>query len=226
MRPILFSIGRLNFYSYGFFTALGFCLAGFVVTALARKKRLITKKRQYFLVDALLFSLVVAIVAARLSYIVLYNLILHLEPLASGSLLSGGFIFYVGLIAGLIGFSYWIKREEESSLPWLDVAIVGILIGLGFNEIGGYLNDGLVVHLAGIVGSWTLAGLMYLRLITEKRAGQTFWPGLFLLFLLIFFLGFWRTEKVLLVGLNLSQWASLVGMLSLGYLASRALKPS
>lgn len=223
MRPILFSVGRLNFYSYGFFTALGFIAAGMTVSYLAKKKRLITKKRQYFLIDALLIALVVGIIAARAGYILLYNLILQLEPI--GNLISGGFIFYIGLAAGLITFARWIRQESDNVQAWLDTIIVGLMVGIGFSEIGGYLNDGLVVHLAGLVGSWALAGLLYIRFATERRAGQTFWPGLFLMFLLFFFLGFWRIEKVLWYGLNLTQWASLLAMISLGYRAVRSLKP-
>lgn len=223
MRPILFGVWGLNFYAYGFFTALGLLAAGFVINYLARKKRLITKKRQYFLIDGLLLSLLAGIMAARIGYIVLYNFILDLESLATGNLISGGFIFYVGLLVGLIVFRFWVKREEANSLPWFDVLMVGLMVAMGFSEIGGYLNDGLVVHLAGMVGSFALAGLFYVRLATERRAGQTFWPGLFLMFLLFFFLGFWKTEKILLVGLNLTQWASLAAMLSLSYLAGRSL---
>lgn len=228
MRPILFSLGRLNFYSYGFFTALGFILGGVVVDYLARKKKLITKKqREYLLIDGLLFALIVAIVSARVGYILFYSFILRTESIAEASqLLSGGFIFYVGLAAGLAAFAWWIKRKEAAILPWLDVLIVGILVGNGFSEIGGYLNDNSIVHMAGWVGNWAVAGMSYAILVTEKRRGQTFWSGLFLLFLLNFFLGFWRVEEIIWFGLTLGQWASFVGLVGLSFLAFRSLQES
>lgn len=226
MRPILFSLGRLNFYSYGFFTALGFIIGGIAIDYLAKKKKLITKRqREFFVIDALLFALIVGIIAARLGYIVLYNLIFRLEPFAFDQLIGGGFVFYVGLAASLVALRWWLREEEKPLLAWYDVIIVGVLLGNGLSEVGGYLNDGAVVHIAGSIGNLCLAGLMYALLMTEKkRPGLTFWTGLFSLFLLIFFLGFWRDEKLIWFGLTFGQWASLAGLAGTGTLATRYLK--
>ena len=226
MRPILFSLGRLNFYSYGFFTALGFIVGGIVIDYLAKKKKLINKKqREYFLIDALLFALVIGILSARLGYIVLYSFIFRLESLAlATNLIGGGFVFYIGLAAGLASFSWWIKRQEEPTMPWFDVLMPGILVGIGLSEVGGYLHDGSIVHLASMIGHGALVGISYAILVTERKAGQTFWVALFLLFLLHFFLGFWQLEKLLWYGLNFGQWINLIGIVTISSLAYRKQK--
>lgn len=217
MRPILFSLGSLNFYSYGFFTALGIILAGMLVDYLARKKKLLTSRhREYFLIDALLFSLIAGIIGARLTYIIIYNLIFRLESAVSFNLLTGGFVFYGGLAAGLIAFIWWMRRQDKPILGWLDMVIVGISFGLAASEIGGYLNDGQIAHIGGFLGTSIITGMGYNYVITEKKAtGRTFFYGLFLIFLLYFFLGFWSPEKVEWLGLTLGQWGSLIGLLSI-----------
>lgn len=219
MRPILFSLGRLNFYSYGFFTALGFIAGGAVIDFLAKKKKLITgKHREYFLIDGLLFSLIVAIIASRIGYLLLYSLVFPVEPFDfAHSLLAGGFVFYIGLIAGLATLAWWLRKNKTPILPWFDITIVGIFTGLTISEIGGYLNDGQIVHLASLLGNSILAGFTYQLVLAEKKVGQTFFTGLFLLLLLFFFLGFWQIERVQWLGLTLTQWASLVGMGAMGF---------
>jgi hypothetical protein len=223
MRPILFSVGSLNFYSYGFFTAVGFIAAGTIVDYLARRKRLLTKKhREYFFLDGILLTLVIALIAARVGYIVLYSLILKTETLAlANHLLGGGFIFYAGLLAGLAAFYWWIKRHNEPAMPWFDILSIAVLVGFGFNEIGGYGNDNSVVHLVGLIGSFALAALTYAVYITERKAGLSFRIGFLSLFVLNFFLGFWRNEEILIVGLSLTQWASLIGVIGVSFVKNK-----
>ncbi len=226
MRPILFSLGSLNFYSYGFFTALGFILAGAVADYLARKKRLLTSKhREYFLIDTLLFSLVCGLVAARLAYIVLYNLIFRTEPLSlTTRLFGGGFVFYVGIAVGLAAYYWWLKREQVEVMPWLDVAIVGIVAGYTLSQIGGYLNDASYHHLVGLLGGSILTAVSYQICTTERAPGRCFFVTLLLLAILQFFLGFWQQEVVSFIGLGLGQYVSLAAIITLSTIAFRPIK--
>lgn len=218
MRPILFSFGRLTFYSYGFFTALGIIVGGFILDYLARKKRLVTKKqREYFLMDGLLLAAVSGIFAARLTYIVLYSFIFRTETLdLSGHLLNGGFVFYGGLIAALGAYSWWLKRTDEALMPWFDIIIIAILSGISINEFGGFLNDSMFYHIASSIAYLVMAGLTYIILVTEKRPGLSFRSGLFLLLLVNFFIGFWHEELLMWLGLSLGQWVSLLGLIATG----------
>ncbi len=220
MRPILFSLGRLNFYSYGLFTAIGFIAGGAVVDYLARRKRLLTKKhRDYFLIDGLLIALMAAIVSARLAFIVLYNLIFKIETFTS--LLTGGFVFYAGLFVGLLTFAWWIRRAELPVLRWLDALMTGILVGYTVSQIGGYLNDGLFIHLVGLGGGLVLSGIAYWLYMIERKPGTTFLISLFLLFSFFFFADFWHTESIIWFGLTLGQWVSLVGLAVIGWWRAR-----
>lgn len=215
MRPILFSLGSLNFYSYGFFTALGFVAAGILTDYLARKKKLITSKhREFFLIDTLLIILVVGILVARISYFLLYTLVLNDGGV--GGLFDGwhttGFLFLPGLVAGFVALVWWLRRHDLFSLVWLDIMMPGIFVAFGLSEIGGYLNDRQIVHLAGLLGSILMAGVSYLLVRYEKKMGIAFLYSLIGLFIFLFFLGFWRIEKIDLLGLNLTQWASVLGL--------------
>lgn len=226
MRPILFSLGRLNFYSYGFFTAIGFLVGGYLINHLARKKRLLTKShREHFLIDGLLISLIVAIIAARLAYILLYHLIFALEGLnLQTNLIGGGFIFYAGLLTGLAVFAWWVRKEETAFMAWLDVLIVGILGGLMVSAIGGYLNDGSVLHLVAWVIYLIMTALTYILVRYQKRVGLTAITGFTLLLTVNFFLGFWRTEAIQWLGLNLGQWFAIAALLGIGFYGTRSIK--
>ncbi len=213
MRPILFALGKVNFYSYGFFTAFGFMAGGAVIDYLAKRKRLITSRHtEYFVIDALLVSLIAAILASRLSYSIVYSLIFRFEPF---NLLQGGFAYYPGLATGIWVFIYWIRRTETNVLRWLDALMVGILFGTGISEIGGYLNDGQIAHLGALIGTAVLAGFAYRLFMAERTPGRTFFSSLLLLFILYFFLGFWQSEKVVWAGLNLTQWVSLISLVGI-----------
>lgn len=226
MRPILFSIGRLNFYSYGFFTAIGFIAAGLVIDYLAKKKKLVTRRhREYFVIDGLLFSLVLGVLGSRIGYTVLYSFIFPLEPVEIFfDLTHGGFVFLIGLACGLGAFIWWLRQSQDLIMGWLDIVIIGVLAGYGLSELGGYLNDGQIVHLAGLVGTGILSGIGYYLLMTEKRAGKTFCYMLFLLLLLFFFLGFWEIERVRFVSLGLTQWVSLLAMILVAVIPNIKLK--
>lgn len=215
MRPILFSLGSLNFYSFGFFIALGFILSGIAIHYLAKKKRILTSKvREYFLFDALLLALAAGFIGARIFYIVLYNVIFRLEPLSQvTNLFGGGFVFYGAIAAALPVVYWWFKRHDMTSLAWLDVCMIGLQLGLAFTQFGGYLNDGQFIHLAEMVGYAVIGGIAYQTFKVEKKGGTTFIISLFLLFLLRFFVGFWRLEPIGWIGLTLDQWASLLGLI-------------
>lgn len=223
MRPILFSVGSLNFYSYGFFAALAFLAAGVLIDYLAGKKRLLQKKQpEYFLIDMLLVSLIAGLISARLGYILLYNLILKTEIFnPSVNLLGGGFIFYLGLAVGLAVMAWWLKRQNEPVAEWLDLTIIAIIAGYAGSEIGGWLNDNQVTHLAGLFGSLAVAIVSYIIWLKEKRPGQTFRTSLFLFFVVSFFVGFWGPTDLLWFGLTLGQWASFLGIVVLGLIHFR-----
>lgn len=226
MRPILFSLGSLNFYSYGFLAAIGFIVGGLVIDYLAKKKKLLTSKhREFFLIDALLLALASGLIGARLTYIVLYNFIFQVEPLSQvGNLLTGGFVYYGGILTGFLALYWWFHRYEMQNIRWYDVIIVGLMVSYTFSEIGGYLNDGLVIRLAGFVGGIVLTGFAYLTFLAEKKPGRAVFSTLLVFFIFKFFLGFWAAEPVVWIGLGLGQWASLAGALIVGYLFSRQFK--
>lgn len=226
MRPILFSLGSLNFYSFGFFAALGYILSGMVIHRLAKKKRLLTSKhREYFLLDALLLALVSGIVGARLTYILTYNVLFRIDPLAEvTNLLGGGFVFYGGAAIALGVFYWWFKKHDMLNWAWFDVIITGLLVSMAFTGFASYLNDGQLLHVAEMVGYSVLAGVAYQTFRVEKAAGRTFVISLLLIFLFRFFLGFWEIERIEWIGLGFGQWVSLGGMLLVARIIYKDLK--
>lgn len=219
MRPILFSLGSLNFYSYGALTALGFVAAAYLLRYLAKRKRLYTSKhRDYFLIDTILISLISGVLLARLAYFFLYRDASLVGELSFWrNLVLGGFVFYPGLLGGVTAFWIWLSRHAEPLPNWFDCLIPAIFCGLTFNEFGAYLNDGYEYHLVGSLLNLVFGLTTVQTALIEKKNGRAFWLGLVFLFVSQFFLAFWRTELYQIGVLGLGQIFSLIGIVYASY---------
>jgi phosphatidylglycerol:prolipoprotein diacylglycerol transferase len=139
MYPVLFSIGRVYFYSYGLCISLAFGLGALVVYRAAHKSGLkITPEKMIFYA---FFILIFAMIGARIYYVVfsldkfkwtLYHIL---------AFWKGGFGFYGGLLLGLgIGLYLIYKNDPQNIYKWLDSGILGITIGISIGRIGCFLN--------------------------------------------------------------------------------------
>lgn len=128
MHPILFSIYKLNFYSYGLFAAISLIAAYFMMKYLAQKRKLPTDK----LLDNVLWVFAMGVILARIVYfIVYYNQFQSFWQLFY--IWQGGLVSFGGIIGGLIAFVFLFRKNL---LKWLDILAVSFLLGLFFWRIG------------------------------------------------------------------------------------------
>jgi phosphatidylglycerol:prolipoprotein diacylglycerol transferase len=135
MSPILFRLGGLEIYAYGFFIALGF-IAGLVLAALKARRAGIPFE---CVVEIFFYTVFSAIIGSRILF-VLINFDSYREDLLQVfKIWEGGLVFYGGLIlaAGIaIGYMKWHR------LPiWklADLFSPSIALGLIFGRIGCFL---------------------------------------------------------------------------------------
>ena len=106
MYPILFSIGKINFYSYGFFASLAF-IAGYLVIYQLFKK---DGHKTDDLVDKCLLIFIAAVLVSRLAfYLVYHDQFNHWYELFY--IWQGGMISFGGLLGGLISYGYFYKKN-------------------------------------------------------------------------------------------------------------------
>lgn len=131
MVPVLLQLGPITIYTFGAMMALGFLVAGYVVSVeLARKGH--DPEDAWSIV---LWAAVGGIVGARLLAILTEWRVFLEHPLAS--LFSGsGFVWYGGLIGGFVSVTLYVLRR---GIPWLaatDCVAPGLAIGQAIGRIG------------------------------------------------------------------------------------------
>ncbi len=132
MHPILFRLGSLNIYAYGFFVAVGFILGFFLAVRRSREEGIPLER----VVDLLFCIVLSAIIGSRILF-VLVNLEHYREyPLQIFNIWEGGLVFYGGLILAVavsLGYLRW------NRLPVWKVADLfspAIALGLFFGRLG------------------------------------------------------------------------------------------
>jgi phosphatidylglycerol:prolipoprotein diacylglycerol transferase len=131
MVPVLLHLGPLTIYTFGAMMALGFLIAGYVVSVELERKGLDPEHAWSIVlwaaIGGIAGSRILAIVADWRSFLA--------HPLAS--LLSGsGFVWYGGLIGGFASVTAFLRYWK---LPWLrvvDTIAPGLAIGQAIGRIG------------------------------------------------------------------------------------------
>lgn len=134
MYPILFSLGKVNFYTHGLMIAIGCLVGGWVIFKLAKREKLPTN----FLFDLLVLSLFFGIIGARITYVIIYYYQFEnwFEMLF---VWYGGLVSFGGMIFGFLTAALILKRKKQPILPWFDLGIIGFLVGWTFGRIGCFL---------------------------------------------------------------------------------------
>lgn len=207
---ILLDLGFVKLYWWGFFVALAFLIALFLI-AREFKKNNINVKHAYVIG---LLSLISIIVGSRLLY-VLYNLSYFVSnPLEIFLIAQGGMISYGGIALTLILLFIYFKKNKLSFGKILNLMAPYVVLGFAIGRIGCFLNgccygyptnlpwamtfpmsgDGLFRHptqLYLLLSNLVIFGvLMYVKKLRTKRKlkGKTLLKSgsLFLLFLVLY----------------------------------------
>ncbi|HHU05227.1 MAG TPA: prolipoprotein diacylglyceryl transferase [Clostridiales bacterium] len=220
---------------YGAIIALGFLLAALYVSRRAKLFGLTVDN----IIDMLIISVPIAIVGARLYYVV-FNFSQYKDSLVDiVKIWEGGLAIYGGVIGGIIGVLIFSRVKKIPMAPVLDVGSLGMLIGQAVGRWGNFINReafgkmtdvpwkmGLTTasgtyyfHPTFLYESlWNLIGLAILHYYTKKRR---FDGEIFLLYVAWYGLGrFWieglRTDSLYLfsTGIRVSQLLAGVSFLA------------
>jgi phosphatidylglycerol:prolipoprotein diacylglycerol transferase len=132
MHPVLFKLGKLTIYTYGFFVAIGF-LVGIL---LARHEAKRTGQDPEIIMDLCFYILIAAVIGSRLFY-VLVNPSEFLEaPLEIFKIWKGGLVFYGGFIAAMITSIIYLRLKKISLWKTTDSIAPALAAGHFFGRLG------------------------------------------------------------------------------------------
>ncbi|MEW6386022.1 MAG: prolipoprotein diacylglyceryl transferase [Thermodesulfobacteriota bacterium] len=135
MHPILFRLGPINIFTYGFFLALAF-LAAIYLSAQEARRQGLNVGRFY---DLCFYIVLSALVGSRLLYVILEYPYFLANPLKIFVLWDGGLVFHGGLVAA-VAVGFWYMRRHD--LPWrtsFDSLGVGLPVGQFFGRLGCFM---------------------------------------------------------------------------------------
>lgn len=194
LNPVAFEIGEKPIYWYGIIIAVGFCLAVFYGYAEAKR----TGLNPDHIANVVLVAAPVAIVGARLYYVV-FNWSQYKNNLFEiVAVWNGGLAVYGGLIAGILAGYFYCKWAKVNFFALADIGVGGFFIGQSIGRWGNFMNceayggeTGLpwkmgvmeqgkmiFVHPTFLYESlWNALGFLILFLVRKKKKyhGQLFW---------------------------------------------------
>jgi phosphatidylglycerol:prolipoprotein diacylglycerol transferase len=151
--PVLLSIGPFEIRYYGLFYFIGFIMAYFLISHLAKKKELSINKDD--VADLLLYLIVGIILGARFFHVFVYNPSYYLaNPSEIIAIWRGGLVFHGGLIGAIIAGLYFCKRKKTDFYELADIAVIPLALGLALGRIGNFINGELYGRLTDV--SWAV----------------------------------------------------------------------
>lgn len=198
MHPILFKIGQISIYTYGFFIAMGF-LTGIL---LAKREALRVGEDPEKVMDLAFYILIAAIVGSRLFYVVTNPKAFLTDPLEVFRIWNGGLVFYGGFIFAGIAALIYFKKRKLHLCKTADILAPSLAIGHFLGRLGCFFAGccygkvcnlpwavtfthpdslaplGVSLHptqLYSAVNNLVIFGLVWLLRHFKKFDGQIFW---------------------------------------------------
>lgn len=135
MIPVLFHLGPLTVYSFGMMMALGFLVADYVIRLECQRRGLDPEYSSSIVIAA-----AVAGIAGSRIYAILDDLPTYLADPKSMIFSGSGFVFYGGMIGGVIG-AYLVSRWYRISFGvTIDMCAPALAIGQAIGRIGCLLS--------------------------------------------------------------------------------------
>ncbi|WP_195519898.1 prolipoprotein diacylglyceryl transferase [Streptococcus salivarius] len=232
--PIALRLGPISIHWYAICIVSGLLLAVYLAQRWAPEKGIDPEN----ILDFILLAFPIAIVGARLYYVIFQWSYYSQNPSEIFAIWNGGIAIYGGLIAGAAVLYWFAKRHAIAVLDFLDIAAPGVMIAQSIGRWGNFINQEAygraVSHLnyvpefirqqMYIDGSyrvptflyeslWNLVG--FIIILGLRRFNKKLRQGDVTSFYLIWYgLGRFviegmRTDSLMFAGLRVSQWVSI-----------------
>jgi len=159
MFPVLFKIGSVTIYSWGFFLGLAYLAATFIFWREGKRQGYNEEK----LFDFSIFALLAALIGGRALFVLLNWDLFKDDQILAFYFWQGGFAYYGSLLFVFLGGSYLVRIWKWSFFQITDIASLSALVALTLGSIGSFfagLNFGKV---SGLPWAITLPNLVGAR---------------------------------------------------------------
>lgn len=134
MFPILFKLGSLEIYSYGFFILLGFVSGVIIAVRKAKAEKIHVSFER--IADLFFYSVLSAFIGSRAFFVLLNLELFKKNPLDIFKIWKGGLVFYGGLIVGALVSILYMKLHRMPVWKLADITSPSISLGLFFGRLG------------------------------------------------------------------------------------------
>lgn len=170
MLPVLLTIGPLPISSFGFFLALGFFAAAYVLWRLSKTYDVNEEK----MLDILILTFFGAIIGARAYYIIFHwSMVTDISRMVLINRYPG-LSFWGGLIGALVTFNLLARRIKNNFWQILDFGAVAAMIGLAFGDTGCFLSGCAYGSVSNLPIATPVVGLIGKRFPVSAIEGLVF----------------------------------------------------
>lgn len=233
--PIAFQLGPFVIRWYALCIVAGLALAVYLASKEAPRKRILPDD----ILDFILIAFPIAIIGARLYYVIFSWDSYKDNPIEIFAIWNGGIAIYGGLLAGLLVLIFFTRHRFIETWDFLDVAAPSVMIAQAIGRWGNFFNQeafgakvsqlnylpSFIREQMFIDGSyrvptflyesvWNLLGFILICML--RRRPRFLKRGEVTIFYLIwygvgrFIIEGMRTDSLMFAGLRVSQWLSVL----------------
>ena len=136
MDRVLISIGPITIYWYSFLIFLSILIGLLIV----KKEVVKTKLDKDFIFDLIFYLIPVAIIGARIYYVIFNYSVFKDNFIDVFKIWEGGLAIYGAVIAGILFTIYYCKKKKQSILLTLDILAPCLVLGQAIGRWGNYFN--------------------------------------------------------------------------------------
>lgn len=138
MHPVLFELGPLQVRFYGLMYVVAIITASYIINSEVRRKRIPLTSDE--VTNLMLVTIIVALIVARLYYVVFNWGYYGAYPAEIPAIWHGGLAIHGGIIGGLIGGWLYLKRKSVPFWRMADTVALCLIIGQAFGRFGNFMN--------------------------------------------------------------------------------------
>lgn len=137
MNPILLRVGPITIYWYSFLILVAFLLAYFMVYRELKKEKMSIS----FFSDYFFYLVPIAIVGARLYYVIFEWQSYQDNLLEIFAVWNGGLAIHGGIIAGFLFTLFYTKRKKVNTFKLFDIIAPCLILGQAIGRWGNFFNQ-------------------------------------------------------------------------------------
>ena len=136
MDRVFFSIGKINIYWYSVLIITAIVI-GIIFSQKEAQKNNLGKD---FIFDLIFYLIPIAIIGARLYYVIFNFKVFKSNLLDIFKIWEGGLAIYGSVIASIIFIIYYCKKKEKNILLTLDTLVPYLILGQAIGRWGNFIN--------------------------------------------------------------------------------------